>query len=233
MADIGFALNYQHVTEVWDPVAAAWLWAGPGIRSIGGEKSESTSEDAYFDGGGNTTTSVSGLTRSYAVEGDRRYGDPFQDYVASLDDAIGDDLATKMRITGPDGECVERDVTVHNIVAKGPTGEANTKSAFSCTLSCNGLPRLVEAAKGTSLPDSVTAQPPASLKVGGAATVAPSVLPATASGRCLFAVEDPAVATVDADGKLRGVKAGKTRLAVKCAAKPSVSCMVEVTVTAS
>ena len=36
-----------------------------------------------------------------------------------------------------------------------------------------------------------------------------------------------------ADGTVTGVKAGKTRLAVKCAAKPSVSAVVDVTVSAS
>ena len=60
----------------------------------------------------------------------------------------------------------------------------------------------------------------------------PSVLPEGASTRCLFAVEDTSIARVGTDGTVTGIKAGKTRLAVKCAAKPSVSTVVEVTVTA-
>ena len=36
-----------------------------------------------------------------------------------------------------------------------------------------------------------------------------------------------------ADGTVEGVKAGSTRLAIKCAAKPSVRVTVDVTVTAS
>ena len=57
--------------------------------------------------------------------------------------------------------------------------------------------------------------------------------PSSASDRCVFAIENDEFATVDSEGNVTGVKAGKTRLSVKCAAKPSVCAVVDVTVGAS
>lgn len=232
--DIGFAINYQHVVEFNAGTQAApdWAWAGPGISSITPSNSETSEETAYFDGGGNTTTDVTGVSKSYAISGKRRYGDKFQDWVASLDGCSGEALKTQMRITNPDGECVEYDVTVHNISAKGPNGEANAKTDFSCTASCNGLPRLVKEAEGTALPETVAAQA-VTAKVGQTVAISATTTPAGASSRCLFAVEDASVAAVDSEGNVTGVKVGKTRVAVKCAARPSVYAYVDVTVSSA
>lgn len=66
-----------------------------------------------------------------------------------------------------------------------------------------------------------------------AAAIKASVLPEGASKRLLFAIEDTSIARVSMDGVVTGLKAGETRLAVKCASKPSVSTVVKVTVSAS
>lgn len=233
--DIGFALNYQHVIEINVTPGAAepvWAWLGPGIKTITPEKSETTSEDAYYDGGGQSEIAVSGMSRSWVAEGSRRYGDPAQDFIASLDDAIGEDLVTQMRMTNPDGEVIESDVTVHEIAAKGPNGDANSRATFSCRLTRKGMPRLVSEAVGTSLPESLSVSD-VTAAVGAKTPVTATVEPATASPKCLFAVEDPGVATVDSEGNVTGAKPGLTRLTVKCAAKPSVGKTVKVTVTAA
>lgn len=232
--DIGYAMNYQHVCEI-DATpqdgAPTWAWFGPGIKSISADKSETTSEEYFFDGGGQAETSVDAIARAYNVSGYRRPGDPAQDFVAGLDEETGDALLTKIRMTGPTGEMVERDVTVHEIKASDPTGDANVKTEFSCKLSCKGSPRLVEESAGTDLPDSVTAQA-VTVAVGGTSAIGASVSPATASQRVLCAVLDPKVAEVTTDGLVTGLKAGKTTVTVKAAAKPSVMAQVEVTVTA-
>lgn len=93
---------------------------------------------------------------------------------------------------------------------------------------------VVTDAAGVLLPESVTVAQEVTVAANkSAAAIKPSVLPEGASTRCLFAIEDTAIARVSMDGVVTGLKAGETRLAVKCAAKPSVSTVVKVTVSAS
>lgn len=235
--DIGFALNYQHVVEVDTTPNGdkrTWAWVGPGISDISKDNSESTSEDAYYNGGGNTETDVTGVNAKYGVEGHRLIGDPFQDYVASVEDGTGAARKTRYRVTDPTGKCIEAPCTVLDIAANGPNGAANEKASFKCSLSRSGVATVVTDAAGVLLPESVTVAQEVTVAANkSAAAIKPSVLPEGASTRCLFAIEDTAIARVSMDGVVTGLKAGETRLAVKCAAKPSVSTVVKVTVSAS
>ena len=235
--DIGFALNYQHVVEVDTTPnvdTRTWAWVGPGISDISKDNNESTSEDAYYNGGGNTETDVTGVNAKYSVEGHRLIGAPFQDYVASIEDGIGAARKTRYRVTDPTGKCIEAPCTVLDIAANGPNGTANEKTSFKCSLSRSDVATVVTDAAGVLLPESVTVAQEVTVAANkSAAAIKPSVLPEGASTRCLFAIEDTAIARVSMDGVVTGLKAGETRLAVKCAAKPSVSTVVKVTVSVS
>lgn len=233
--DIGYAMNYQHVTEINATPhegSPTWVWLGPGIKSITSDKSETTSEEYFFDGGGSAETSVDSITKTYNVSGYRRPGDPAQDYVASLDEETGDALLTAVRVTGPTGRIVERDVTIHEIKANDPTGDANSKTEFSCKLSGKGKPREVHEDDGIQLPEKVTASA-VSLAVGATAEINVSVTPSKSSQRVLCAVEDPEIAEVTPDGTVTGIAKGKTTVTIKAAAKPSVMAQVEINVTAA
>lgn len=232
--DIGFALNYQFIVEVNVTPSGdskTWAWVGPGINNISKDNSETTSEDAYYNNGGNTKTDVTGVSKKYSIEGHRRFGDPFQDYVASIEDGVGSARETQYRITDPTGRCIEAPCTIMDIAAEGPNGAANEKTSFVCSLARSSTATVVTDGTGMSLPESVNV-PPVSVLTNETTAVNPNVLPADASARCVYAIEDNSIATVDAGGVVRGVKAGTTRLAVKCASKPSVAAIVEVTVTA-
>lgn len=238
--DIGFALNYQHIVEIDITPGSGrrtWAWVGPGIATIEKDNSETVDEASYYSNGGNTVKDVTGIAAKYNVSGHRLIGDPAQDYVASLEDSIGSARKTVYRITDPTGRVIEADCTITDIVMGGPNGDANGKVEASYSINRDGDPRIVRDSAGTKLPESVSvpAATGGSVSVAVDATVQlqASVLPATASGRCLFAVEDTSVASVTPDGTLRGLSAGETRLAVKCAAKPSVSAIIDVEVTSS
>lgn len=231
--DIGFLLNYQYVTliDVNPGGEPDWTWVGPGIENISAEKSETTNEKYYYDGGGNASKSITGISKEYAVEGDRLVGDKFQDWAASREECTGSELETRMRRIGPTGLVIERDVTVHETVASDPTGAANENAKFSTKFACNGNPRTIDEGGAAKLPDSLEV---ADVEVGvnETAEAKPTVSPADASSWCLFAI-DPAgrdIASVDSDGVVTGIKAGTTLMTVKCAAKPSVSKQVKVTV---
>lgn len=229
--DIGFAPNYTHLYEVdITPNESSRTWArvGCGIATIEPDGNEEVDQTGYYDGDGGTTSDVTGGQMTISVTGHRVYGDPFQDYCSALSFSYGTARKTKMRVTNPDGEVITSDITIANIKAMAANGDANAKGDFECELHCDGAPT-VSAPVGDVLPDTVTASPVA-VAVGATSTISPEVLPPTASARCVFAVEDDAIATVDGDGTVTGVKAGTTKLSVKCAAKPSVHAIIDVTV---
>lgn len=231
--DLGYAQNYQYIVELVVENEAGeeeLIWAGPGISSIALDKSETTTEEYYYDGDGNAETSVDGLSQSLTVEGKRRYGDPFQDWVAAKADETGDALISKLRQTDPDGRVIERDVTVHEINA-GVGGAANEKSTFSCKLSFLGSPRVVRESQGIELPEALECAD-VSVAVGETVAATATVTPSAANPRCRFATGNRHIATVTPDGKVTGVAAGTTMVTVKAASKPSVNKQIKVTVTA-
>lgn len=232
--DIGFALNYQYanllnITPNDDPT---WAYMGQGIESITPERSEKTDETEDYSTGGNTVTTVTGVTKVTTVEGKRLIGDPLQEYLAGLEESFGDERNTQYRIVSPTGEIIEEDVTIKDLNITGPNGAASEKQAISFAMARNDTPKLIQAAKGQQLPTEITVED-VSVAVDATATVAPTVSPATASNWCLYAIEDTGIARVSADGIVTGVKAGKTRLGIRCASKPSVRATVDVTVTAA
>lgn len=234
LVDIGSAINYQY-TDLIDatPNAAepTWVWMGPGIASITPSRDEKKDENDDYSTGGNTVTTVKGVAKTMEIEGTRIIGDPFQEFLASLEEVFGDERKTTYRCVSPTGEIIEEDVTVMDILVSGPNGAASDKQAISCSLARNDVPRLIQEAKGHHLPATVKADS-VTVQVGQKQQVTPTVTPDTASDWCTYAVKDNDIARVTADGKVEGLKAGKTTLVIKCAPKPSVSVAVEVEVTA-
>ncbi len=231
--DIGFALNYQYANLInitpTEP-EKTWAFIGQGIDEISPDRSEKVDEREDYSTGGNTQTTVTGVTKTLSVSGVRLIGDEAQDWIASIEEVFGGERETQYRQVSPTGEIIEEKVTVRDIVATGSNGAASDKQAFSFTLARNDTPELIQPAKGTHLPNSVNVEA-VTVAVGGSTTVTPTVTPETASNWCLFAIEDTDIARVTADGKVIGLTAGKTRLSARCAAKPSVRVTVDVEVT--
>lgn len=229
--DIGFGLNYQHLVEMdITPKGDKRTFArvGAGISSFGDNTADEVDETAYMDSDGGTDKSVTGGTYGWAPSGHRLYGDPFQDYVASLKYTRGSDRTSTLRVTNPDGETVEGTCSITDIVGAGPNGDANSKSEFSCNLNFIGTPYYTPPTAET-LPAAVEASD-VEVTVGSSVKVGEAVTPDDCSKRCVYAMEDWSVATVDSEGNVTGLKAGNTRMTVKAAAKPSVAKMIEVTV---
>lgn len=141
----GFELNYKNGididvngnTDIADIGKADFQPLATGINNITPANGATTTSDAYYDGGGNSQTDVTGLNISYATTGHRKIGDAAQDFVASKFYAKGDAVKTLVRVreqgvTGNKvGEC-----TLTNIVGWG--GAPNAKQTFSVTVNVNG-----------------------------------------------------------------------------------------------
>lgn len=233
--DIGFALNYQYVNLINitpNQPTKTWGYLGPGIENIAPEREEKLDETEDYSTGGNTRTTVTGVTKSTAVTGKRLLGDEVQDFIASLEEVFGDERKTQYRCVSPTGEIVEEDVTVKDINMSGPNGDASSKQEISFSLARNDTPQVIQQPKGMHLPATIEVSD-VEVQVNGTATVTPTVTPATASNWCVYAIEDKSIARVTADGIVTGLKVGTTRLAVRCAAKPSVRATVDVEVKAA
>lgn len=233
--DIGFALNYMYanlLNTTPEESEPTWAYMGPGIEDISPDRSEKTDETEDYSTGGNTVTTVTGVTKTTSVTGKRLIGDPLQEYVASLEETFGDERKTQYRIVSPTGEIIEEDVTLKDINISGPNGAASDKQAISFAMARNDTPKLIKPAKGHHMPSEITVED-VTVAVDKTAEVMPKVQPETASDWCLYAIEDTDVARVTADGIVTGVAVGKTRLSVRCAAKPSIRATVEVEVTAA
>ena len=85
--DLGFAPNYMSALEIdTTPDAASPTWAifSRGITEVKPTTNETTETKDYYDGYGTPTDKVKSVQPQYEVTGDRCYGDPAQDFVASL-----------------------------------------------------------------------------------------------------------------------------------------------------
>lgn len=230
--DISFSLNYTNVYMIDttpDGPERTWAWIAGGILSVTATPNEVLDQTAYYDGGGQASTDVTGGQMVYAFSGHRKYGDAAQDYIVSLDYSYGEERKTNFRHIAPDGRMVQNTVTIANITPGG--GDANAKSDFSFELHNNGVPVIVDG-DYADMPTSITVQP-VTVKVGETVNVETTTVPEGASKTMLYSIGDDDVATVTADGVVHGVKAGTTSLIVRSALKPAVNAQVDVTVEAA
>lgn len=231
--DIGFAPNYTNIHEIDitpDSAERTWAWLAPGITSIVPSANEVVDDTPYYDGEGMSTKDITGGQLSYAVTGHRRQGDPAQDYIVGRALLYGEERKTNLRITSSKGDVLEGEVTLSDLVPDSANGVANTKGDFSCTISYNKTPRRVEG-DGKVLPEKITLHED-TVAVGETVDINPTIIPADAPAKCLYAIEDHSIATVNADGLVTGVTEGETSLTVKSAVKPSVFAQTKITVTA-
>lgn len=86
----------NYLTEHWiglkpnkigDPIN--WLYLGDGITTVTPKYTDKKKTAAYYNGGGNERSTVTGVTSSYDISGDRSYHNPAQDAIANLKLATG------------------------------------------------------------------------------------------------------------------------------------------------
>ena len=230
--DIGFAQNYTNLYFInITPGAASKTWArlGAGINSVTPAGNEVIDQANYYDGEGVADSEVTGGQPIFSFAGHRRLGDPAQDWIASKLIEYGGSRRTQFLWIEPNGGRLEGDCTVANLVTTG--GDPNAKGTFSCEVHLNGRPSYTPGDKN-EFPTEITAEA-VTATTGTLAKIEPTVTPEGASDSVVFAVDNPAIATVDALGTVTPVKAGKCNVNIKSAVKPTVQTTVEVTVSAA
>lgn len=84
------------------PTSEQYMWIANGIKESAPENNEEDDDVAYFDGDGTPEKIITSKTLGRSFEGERRYGDKAQDYVASLEAEDGDALAVWYKEISPD-----------------------------------------------------------------------------------------------------------------------------------
>ena len=126
--DLGFAPNYMSALEIdTTPDAATPHVAifSRGITEVKPTTNETTETKDYYDGYGTPTDKVKSVQPQYEVTGDRCYGDPAQDFVASLALETGEGRTGHFRHTDPNGDVVEGDCTYLGLTVGSQQGAAS------------------------------------------------------------------------------------------------------------
>lgn len=231
---LDFAPNYCHVIELdITPTEATPTWANAlvGIIECAPASDETVDEDDYYDNFGMDDTNVSKIKPSLAMTGYRRYGDPVQDFVQSKALTTGKDRKTNYRWTQPDGTFLQGKCSLVDLVPGSSMGEASAKGDLSYTINLDTVD-VITIGTDIYTPEAISAED-VTATVGATTAVDAEVTPEGANSKCHYAIEDTSIATVDADGNVKGVTAGSTVLTIKAASKPSIVKQVKVTVSGS
>lgn len=139
--DINPTVDTNGDVDLNDLTTGKWAWLAGGINTVTPSANETTANDAYYDGGGFTETEVTGKQVQLAVSGNRKVGDPAQDFVAGKFWQFGNAVKTRV-IWIENGVPVVAKATLTNVVPTG--GAANAKQTFSFTIAFNGRPKIPE-----------------------------------------------------------------------------------------
>lgn len=141
----GFLLQSAHRFQLnVEPGTGEGTYArvAAGLTTFDPQWNDEIDQTAYLDGDGHLSSDVTGKQLVISFEGHRKFGDVAQDYIASLQGALGEDVKSDFRWTDPSGTTIEGDVTIANVVVSG--GAANEKSTFSFEIHFNGKPTIAE-----------------------------------------------------------------------------------------
>ena len=232
---VGYALNFANKIEIdITPSGPKRTWAlvAEGVSSIEPSGNEEIAQDPYYSGKGMASSDVTGGQITLSVSGHRCYGDPAQDYVASVAYQYGEARKTHFRWAQPNGDKLIGECTLANISPGSELGDANAKGNFNYEIHLNGLPIFTKGGF-KEMPSSVEITgDPLTVQVGATVQAEAQVEPESSSKEVIWEVDDDSVATVSSDGVVTGVSEGETTLTAYCAAKPSVNTQAKVTVTA-
>lgn len=125
----------------------AWLYLADGITTITPKYTDKKKSAAYYNGGGQERQTVTGVTSSYDISGDRSIGNPAQDDIASMKHKTGGLRERYFRknqyIQKDDGtlelHASETGVGVFTDIDDGG-GTADDNGTFKTTLTYNSAP---------------------------------------------------------------------------------------------
>lgn len=114
-----------------------------GILGMNFANNEQNQQNYFLCGNGFAHNQVTGAAPEIVISGKREVGNEAQDFIASLQFAIGSDRESSVKVT-TGGKIITCDCTICDIVSFG--GDAIQQNAFACTIRFNGEPTVTDAA---------------------------------------------------------------------------------------
>ena len=142
-----FVGPYDKENPTVAPLADAFMWLAKGITESAPNNDEETDDSAYFDGDGTPTTNVISKKRGRTFEGEREIGDKAQDFIADLEDKLGEDLYVWYKEITPDGKTQYEGVATVSGIEIGD-GEASEYESFKCDITWNSIPKKSQVLHG-------------------------------------------------------------------------------------
>lgn len=181
-----FALNYQQLIEIdTTPKAAArtWVRLGEGISSVDPSFNDSVDQTTYMKDEGYANSLVIGKQFTMSVSGHRVVGDPAQDFIQTLESALGSDCLSNVRMYDAQGNAKQGACTIASVDFGG--GDAGAKTDISFEIHVNGKPTITPKASAGALtaeiaPGTVAKTTKATAMPGLGNTLAYKLTPQTA-----------------------------------------------------
>lgn len=167
------SIQENYLDEYWvgkadttDPTKIAWFYLADGITTMTPKYTDKKKAAAYYNGGGQERQTVTGVTSSYDISGDRSIGNPAQDDIASMKHKTGSLRERYFRknqyLQNDDGtlelHASETGVGVFTDIDDGG-GAADDNGTFKTTLTYNATPSEVDDSKPEDLTKILTDTP--------------------------------------------------------------------------
>ncbi|WP_185402134.1 phage tail tube protein [Listeria booriae] len=203
------------------------LLLAAGVSTVDVDTDEDTEDYEYYDGNGGKETETTSSSLNHQFSGNRKYGDPALDFVRSKLIKTSD-RTVSFKVVEPDGTILKGLATITELKPYG--GDANTRAEMEFTITFLGQP--TEVLAGEAEPESVSVTSDTiTIAEDETAQITATVAPAEANQEVTYTSENISIASVDNKGLVTGNLAGATTITVASASKPSVTTVINVTVT--
>ncbi|MBU7474877.1 phage tail tube protein [Lactiplantibacillus pentosus] len=146
------SIQENYLDEYWVGKTAAdktinWLYLGDGITTVTPKYNDKKKSAAYYNGGGQERQTVTGVTSSYDISGDRSIGNPAQDDIAGMKQKTGSQRERMFRkvqwLQEDDGSLtpnmIETGMGTFTDIDDGG-GAADDNGSFKTTMTYNAAP---------------------------------------------------------------------------------------------
>ncbi|HFI0274116.1 phage tail tube protein [Streptococcus suis] len=142
-----FVAPFNPESPLVEPNQDAYLWLAKDITTSSPEIEEETEEEADFAGDGTPITTVTSVKRGRTFEGIRNIGDKAQDFIAALEDEVGDARLCWYKEISADGKTAKSGVATVSEIEIGD-GDAKEFEKFKCKIAWNQKPKTTSVVPG-------------------------------------------------------------------------------------
>ena len=135
-----YVAPWSKETPDTEPQNGAWLWLAKDITESAPENDEEVDESADFTGDGTPISTVTSVKRGRSFTGWRNPEDAAQNFIADMEDKLGEGRFCWYKEVSADGKTQKVGVATVSEIEIGD-GEASEYESFACKITWNSLPK--------------------------------------------------------------------------------------------